>query len=74
MLFDSECSIAHARARHFWPSGSMSLRDFVTGGASCTAEGGGGAGPSNPAAGLADALLGGGSSKGQESLRELPGA
>ena len=52
----------------------MSLRDFVTGGASCTAEGGGGAGPSNPAAGLADALLGGGSSKGQESLRELPGA
>ena len=49
------------------------LRGLVQGGASCSADGGRGPAGVNPAASLADALLGGNAAKGHESLRELPG-
>jgi hypothetical protein len=50
----------------------MSLRELVSG-AGCGADGASGSG-SNPAAGFADALLGGTSKAHEGQLRQLPGA
>jgi hypothetical protein len=51
---------------------AMSLRELVSG-AGCSADGASGSG-SNPAAGFADALLGGTSKAHEGQLRQLPGA